>query len=197
MLKKIKFIVLLLLTTTFTIYAQDEYLVKGNNYLNSQEFDKAEQTFREAIQSDSRNLIYQCQLGLTLIQAKKYAEGQKVLDQILKVDSRNVAAIWYSGVGFYSNELYKDGILRFEDALLLIDPNSPQFYSAYWFIAASYSNLLKTEGLTYTQTDRMFECFEEYLKLQPNAPDAEEIKEYVAIKKIRRPPSNVKVWIDF
>lgn len=195
-MKKIKFIVLLLLTTTFSIYAQDEYLVKGNSYLNSQEFEKAEQTFREAIQSESGNLIYQCQLGLTLIQAKKFADGQKVLDQVLKIDSKNVAAIWYSGVGYFNAELYKKANDRFEEVLLLLDPKSAQYYSAHWFIAKGYSNLLKTTGLTFLETDRMFACFEEYLKLQPNAQDALKIKEYVERKKKRRPPSNVKVWID-
>ena len=177
-------------------YSQSDYLEKGNSYLNNMEFEKAEQIFREAIQSDSGNLIYQSQLALTLIQSKKFAEGQKLLDEILKVDPKNVGAIWYSGIGFYNSKSYLEGNRRFEEALLLLDFSSPQYYSAHWFIAAGYSNLLKTEGLTFAQTDRMFECFEEYLRLQPNAPDAEEIKDYVEYKKKRRPPSNVKVWID-
>ena len=42
----------------------------------------------------------------------------------------------------------------------------------------------------------MFECYEEYLKLQPNAEDAGKIREYVERKKKRRPPSNVLKWVD-
>lgn len=195
-MRKLILTTLLLVTTVSTIFAQDVFLERGNSYLNSEQFDKAEQTFREAIESDSTNLIYQCQLGLTLIQAKKYGDGEQVLDKVLKTDPNNVAAIWYSGIGNFHNVQYRQAIDRFERALTLLDKNSGQYYSANWFIGKCYSILLKTEGLTYTETDRMFECYEEYLRLQPNAEDAPQIKEYLERKKKRRPPSNVKVWVD-
>ena len=60
----------LFLTTILTTFGQDKYLNDGNKFLNNGEFDKAEKTFREGIEYDSTNLIYQCQLGLTLIQQK-------------------------------------------------------------------------------------------------------------------------------
>lgn len=195
-MRKLTLITLLLVTTFLTTFAQDKYLEKGNSYLNDEQFEKAEQTFREAIRSDTTNLIYQCQLGLTLIQAKKYSDGEQVLNKVLKTDSNNVAAIWYSGIGNFYNAKDKQAINRFEKALTLLDKESGQYYSANWFIGKCYSNLLKTEGLTYSETDRMFECYEQYLRLQPNAEDAPKIKEYVERKKKRRPPSNVKVWVD-
>jgi len=195
-MKKITMTTLLLATTVLTTFAQDTFLDKGNSYLNNEQFDKAEQTFREAIKSDTTNLIYQCQLGLTLIQAKKYVDGEQVLNKVLKTDADNVAAIWYSGIGNFYNAQDRLAITRFEKALTLLGKKSGQYYSANWFIGKSYSNLLKTDGLTYTETDRMFECYEEYLRLQPNAEDAPKIKEYVERKKKRRPPSNVKVWVD-
>ena len=169
---------------------------KGNSYLDSGQLDKAEETFREAIKSDPTNLIYQCQLGLTLVEAKKYSEAEQVLNKILKTDSTNVAAIWYSGMGSFHSGQDRQAVNRFEKALTFLDKKSGQYYGANWFIGKCYSNLLRTDGLTYAETDRMFECFEEYLRLQPNAEDAEKIKEYVDRKKKRRPPSNVKVWVD-
>jgi tetratricopeptide (TPR) repeat protein len=195
-MKKLTLTTLLLVTTVLTTFAQDPFLDKGNSYLNNEQFDKAEETFRQAIKSDTTNLIYQCQLGLTLIQAKKYSNGEAVLNKVLKNDSNNVAAIWYSGIGNFYNAQDRQAINRFEKALTLLDKKSGQYYSANWFIGKCYSNLLKTDGLTYTETDRMFECYEEYLRLQPNAEDAPKIKEYVERKKKRRPPSNVKVWVD-
>jgi tetratricopeptide (TPR) repeat protein len=195
-MRKLTLTTFLLVTTVLTTFAQDPFLDRGNSYLNNEQFDKAEQTFREAIKSDTTNLIYQCQLGLTLIQAKKYADGEAVLNKVLKTDSNNVAAIWYSGIGNFYNAQDRQAINRFEKALTLLDKKSGQYYSANWFIGKCYSNLLKTDGLTYTETDRMFECYEVYLKLQPNAKDAPKIKEYVERKKKRRPPSNVKVWVD-
>lgn len=184
------------LITIGSIYGQSNYLEKGNNYMNNGELEKAEQTFKDGIKAEPENLIFQCQLGLTLIQQKEFKKAEKILEKVLKTDSNNVAAIWYSGIGNFKAGKDRKAIERFEKALTLLDKNSGQYYSANWFIGKSYSVLLKTEGLTYGETDRMFECYDEYLRLQPNAEDAVEIKEYVERKKKRRPSDNVKKWID-
>ena len=186
----------LFLTTFVTTFGQDKYLNDGNKFLNNGEFDKAEKTFRQGIEYDSTNLIYQCQLGLTLIQQKKYSDAEAILDKILKIDSNNIAAIWYSGVGNFKNGQDRKAIIRFEKALTLLDKSSGQYYSANWFIGKSYSILLRTDGLSYQEADRMFECYEEYLRLLPNADDAAQIREYVDRKKKRRPTSNVLKWVD-
>jgi tetratricopeptide (TPR) repeat protein len=195
-MRKIIVTTLLFFATFLTTFGQDKYLNAGNTFLNNGEFEKAEKIFRDGIKSDSANTIYQCQLGLTLIQQNKYSDAEIILDKVLQTDSNNVAAIWYSGIGNFKNGQDKKAIIRFEKALTLLDKNSGQYYSANWFIGKSYSILLKTDGLSYQDTDRMFECYEEYLRLQPNADDAAKIKEYVEHKKKRRPTSNVLKWVD-
>ena len=195
-MKRIIFTTLLFFTAFSTTFGQDKYLDNGNKYLNSSEFYKAEKIFKEGIKSDSTNLVYQCQLGLTFIQQKKYSDAEIILDKVLQTDSNNVAAIWYSGIGNFKNGHDKKAIIRFDKALTLLDKNSGQYYSANWYIGKSYSILLKTDGLSYQETDRMFECYEEYLRLQPNADDAAKIREYVDRKKKRRPTSNVLKWMD-
>lgn len=131
-----------LLISFFTAFGQDTYLEKGNEYLNNNEFYKAELTFREGVKSNPSNLIYQCQLGLTLIQQKKYLDAEQVLDKVLKSESNNVAAIWYSGIGNFHNAKDREAAKRFEKALTLLDKMSGQYYSANWFIGTCYSNLL-------------------------------------------------------
>ena len=100
----------LFLTSIITTLGQDKYLDKGNDFLNSNEFDKAEQTFRDGIKSNPTNLIYQCQLGLALIQQKKYLDAEQVLDMVLKTDSNNVGAIWYSGIGNFYNSKDREAV---------------------------------------------------------------------------------------
>lgn len=195
-MKRLIFSTLILIATTLTAFGQDDYLERGNSYLNSDQLDKAEQTFREGIDKEPENLIYQCQLGLTLINQEKYNEAQEVLDKVLEQDSNQVAALWYSGIGNYQAGNDRAAIKHFEKALNYFDTTSGQYYSANWFIGKSYSNLLRTEGLTYDETDRMFESYDEYLRFQPDADDADEIREYVERKKKRRPSDNVKKWVD-
>ena len=183
-MKQFTLTIFLFLGTALTTFGQDAYLDKGNSYLNNGQLDKAEQTFRDGIQSDSTKLIYQCQLGLALMQEKKYAEAEQVLDQVLKKDPNNIAATWYSGIDHFYNAQDRQAIKRFEKALTFLDKQSGQYYSANWFIGKCYSNLLKTDGLTYAEADRMFECYEVYIKLQPNAEDTEQVKKYVEEKTL-------------
>ena len=69
--------------------------------------------------------------------------------------------------------------------------------SLIFFIKSVHFGLKRnTSGISYSETDRMFECYEEYLRLQPNAKDALKIREYVDRKKKRRPSDNVLKWID-
>jgi tetratricopeptide (TPR) repeat protein len=195
-MRKLILTLFFILISTLTTLGQDNYLAKGNEYLNTEEFDKAEQIFREAIKSNPVNLIYQCQLGLTLIEQKKYKDAEKVLETVLNTDSNTVAAIWYSGIGNFYNAQDRAAIKRFEKALTLLDEKSGQYYSANWFIGTCYANLLKSTGITYSETNRMFSSYEEYLRLQPNAQDAGKIRAFVERKKKRRPSDNVEKWID-
>jgi tetratricopeptide (TPR) repeat protein len=191
---------LLIFTLTFisllTVFGQSSYLNKGNSLLNNGDFDGAEKTFREGIKADPNDLVLQCQLGLTLIQKEKYADAELILTKVLEKEPDNIGANWYSGIGNFKNAKDKKAIENFERVLPLLDKSSGQYFSANWFIGKCYSNLLRTEGLTYMETDRMFMCYEEYLRLQSNAKDSNEIREYVDRKKKRRPSDNVKKWID-
>lgn len=189
-------LILVFSAISFVAYSQDKYLIEGNNYLSAGDLEKAEKTFRKGIKSNPNNLIYQCQLGLTLVQQEKHVEAQQVLEKILLTDSNHVAAIWYSGINNFKAKDDREAISYFEKALTLLDKNSGQYYSANWFIGKSYSILLRNEGLTFKETDRMLECYEEYLRLQPDAKDSQEIREYVERKKKRRPSSNVEKWRD-
>ena len=191
---------LLIFTLTFIsnwfTFGQESYLDQGNVFLNKGDFDGAEKAFRKGIKADSDNDVLQCQLGLTLIKKSKFDEAELVLDKVLKTDSLHIGANWYSGIGSYQNAKDRKAIMHFERVLPLLDKNAGQYFGANWYIGKSYSNLLKLEGLTYTETDRMFDCFEEYLRLQPNAEDSKQIREYVDRKKKRRPGTNVKLWVD-
>ena len=195
-MKKAIITTLIFFATYLVTFGQDKYLDEGNTFLKNGEFEQAEKSFRDGIKSDSTNFIYQCQLGVTLIQQKKYINAEIILDNVIHTDSNNVAAIWYSGIGNFKNEQEKKAIIRFEKALMLLDKSKGQYYSANWFIGKCYSILLKKDGLSYQETDRMFECYEAYLILQPNAKDAAQIREYVDRKKQRRPSNNVLKWVD-
>jgi tetratricopeptide (TPR) repeat protein len=179
-------------------FGQTNYLDKGNQQLNNEDFVAAEQTFREAIRADSTNLIYQNQLALSLVKQKKHVEAQKILDKVLTVESTNIGALWYAGTNNYLDKTadLRTAIKYFEKVLPLLKETQGQYYSANWFIGRSYQVLLQSDGLTYDEVSRMLQCYETYVKLQPNADDAGKISAYVQHIKNIRPPDNVKKWIN-
>lgn len=191
-------ITILLLILVSSSFGQIDYLEKGNQQLNDENYTAAEQTFREAIKNDTSNFIYQNQLALTLIKQMKHAEAQKLLDKILSNDSSNLAALWYSGTNNFldKNADLRSAIRYFEKTLPLLQETQGQYFSAHWFIGRSYQILLKSDGLTYNEVSRMLECYSTYLKLQPNADDAAKISAYVQHIKSIRPPENVEKWIN-
>lgn len=179
-------------------FGQVDCLGKGNQYLNEGKFIQAETIFREAITSDTNNLVYQCQLALSLTEQEKYKEAQLVINNVLLKDSNNIGALWYAGMNNFED---KNGDLRiavwyFEKALPLLNPKQGQYYSANWFIGRSYQILLQSNGLTYSEVSRMIDCYTVYLKLQPDAEDASTISGFVKHIKEVRPPSNVKKWVN-
>ena len=192
------FITILLFILVQITFGQTNYIDKGNQQLSNEDFAGAEQTFREAIKSDSTNLIYHNQLAFSLIRQKKHGEAQKILDQILAVDSTNIGALWYAGTNNFMDEKsdLRKAVRYFEKVLPLFEETQGQYYSANWFIGRSYQLLLQSDGLTYDEVSRMLECYTTYVRLQPNADDAAKISNYVGhIKKIRA-PANVKKWIN-
>ena len=195
MIRNYFIVILLFVGSIFSVKAQDSLLTRGNDFLNSGQLDTAAATFRAAIKANPTNLLYRNQLALTLIQQKKYTDAQLVLNKVLLKDSNNVAAIWYSGmINFYTK---KDrlAIAKYEKLIGLIDSNSVQYPAINWYIGKCYSNLLTTDGLNYTETNRLIECLEIYTRKMPDAADAQQITEYLAMTKKNRPTVTTGRWV--
>ena len=192
-----KKILILLLIISQSIFSQINYLNEGNKFLNENKNLEAEKIFRDGIKSDSLNLTYKCQLALSLINQKKNNEAELEIQKVLKKDSLNIGALWYGGINNFKSENnnFRKSVSYFEKASKLINKNSPQYFAVNYFIGKCYKNLLYTEGISYEETSRMLETYKEYIKLQPNAADVNEIKKFIEKIELKRPPANVKKWV--
>lgn len=194
---KVFFISVILMALVQIASGQINYLGQGNQYLNEKKYEEAEKTFKEAIYSEPSNLVYQCQLALSLIKQSKHTEAQEVLNNLLAKDSADIGGLWYAGM---NNFLDKSADLRlaisyFEKALAHLYESQSQYYSANWFIGRSYHILLQKDGLTYDETSRLIESYSTYLRLQPDAKDAGAIMEFTERVKSKRPTNNVQMWV--
>ncbi len=195
MIRNYFIVVLLFVGSIFSVKAQDSLLARGNNFLNSGLLDTAAATFRAGIKAYPSNLLFRNQLALTLIQQKKYTDAQLVLNKVLVKDSNNTAAIWYSGMIHFYNKKDRLAIAKYEKLIGLIDSNSVQYPAINWYIGKCYSNLLTTDGLNYTETNRLIECLEIYTRRLPDAADAQQITEYLAMTRKNRPTVTTGRWV--
>lgn len=184
-----------MLVSSLSSFAQRDYYTEGNSLIQSGQLAQAEQLFREAMAKEPTNTDYASQLGVCLLQQGKFPEAETVLSTVLAKDTNNSVAGWYIGVVHFSAKNYAKAIPAFEKVLPLLDKSSAQYPSGFWFIGKSYSAQLKTLGLTSKEADRMFECYDQYLKLMPEAPDAAKISTYVNAAKQNRPAQIKDRWV--
>ncbi len=189
------FLILAALFCAMQSSAQRDYYTEGDALIQSGQFAQAEELYREALKAEPANNDYASQIGVCLLQQNKLAEAETVLNDVLKKDATNFVAMWYVGVVRYSSKNYASAVVAFENVLPMLDKSSAQYPSAFWFIGKSYSSLLKTTGITSKEADRMFECYDQYLTLQPTAQDANKIQGYVTAAKQNRPALIKDKWI--
>lgn len=181
------------------LYAQQnvDYLKVGNDFLNQNKLEEAENIFRIGLDKNPGNVILMNQLSLSLINQKENYKAQEILDKIIKSDSLNIGALWYSGINNYLRKPPRltEAIKYFEKAYPLIDKNSGQYFGVNFFIGNSYKILLYSDGLNYDEVSRMLETLRIYTELQPDADDYGSTKLFIEKIEKNRMPRNVKKWI--
>jgi tetratricopeptide (TPR) repeat protein len=192
--------------------SQDLNLQRGNDFIGRGDFPAAERVFREALRVELGNRVYRAQLGLCLMQQKRHEEAEQELQMVLTQYPNDTAASWYLAQNKYLAGSYREAAGRFTSVLQLLDKRSGQYYSAQWFIGASWRAVLlrkpedltsaitgKTSsaevGLAHTEVDEMVEAYRKYLDLQPQAPDRSAIEQFLVWVSTNRPPANVRRWI--
>jgi tetratricopeptide (TPR) repeat protein len=191
---------------------QDVRLQQGNDLIARGDFAAAERLFREALQGEPANRVYRAQLGLCLVQQQRHEEAERELQSVLAQHPDDVAASWYLAQNKYRAGSYREAAGRFTSVLRLLDQRSAQYYSAYWFIGASWKAVLLRQptdlasaivgggpggeaGLAQAEIDEMVAAYRKYLDLQPQAPDRSAVADFLAWVAKNRPPANVRRWI--
>ena len=189
--------ILLLIIVSQLSFGQENLLEKGNALLEQGRNREAQEVFEKALKEEPQNLIYKNQIVLLLINQRKNDDAEIIIQEVLKIDSLNVASLWYGGINNFvaENRSFRKAIDYFEKAFPLIDKTSNQFFGVNYFIGKSYRNLLYSEGISYQEIDRMLETYRTYIELQPNADDYQETVNFIKYIEEKRPPKNVQKWI--
>jgi tetratricopeptide (TPR) repeat protein len=155
----------------------------GTAYMDLEQWDKAEQRLRKALEIDPKAANAYFALGEIYLRQKKYDEGEKVLQEGIAIEARSaqshltLARVFWDKVATVKDEAQWRPPLEksYEEVkqALTLDPN------------LAGAHLLKGNLLLRVRRaeDAMHE-FEEYLRLDPKGPFAEQTR--TLIEKIKK-----------
>jgi tetratricopeptide (TPR) repeat protein len=148
----------------------------GVQYLRMNDLVKAEESLRSALKIESRAYEPLINLGLVLVAGRKFEEAEPVLRNAIKAKD--------APVGHYFLGQAVANLGRFDEAekelLIAVKLGGDEMKEAHRFLAIIYN----------AKGDRKLELneLEAYLKLSPNAPDAENFRN--RIRKIKESDVN-------
>jgi tetratricopeptide (TPR) repeat protein len=136
-----------------------EYYNVGNAYFDIGQFDKAAKFYSDAMRLDPSLTLARYNLALTLIQAQKYQDGEKLLIDLLAGDPQNTTVLATLGWAYHAEGKDEEALARY-DRILEISPEN--------------QNALYNSALLLWKMDHKDQAVDRYKKLLAIAPDNED-----------------------
>ncbi len=148
----------------------------GVQYLKLGHKEKAIETLREAVKLNPEAYGPRLNLGIALLEAKKFLEAEEQLRQALKLNSSLPTGHMYLGLCLVRLSRYDEAE---KELLAAIEGSGNQLAMAQYYLGGIY---WKKE-----QYPKAIEALEAYLKLTPNAQDAERVRATIKDFRSRTP----------
>jgi len=148
----------------------------GVQYLKLGHTQKAIETLREAVKLSPEAVGPKLNLGIALLEAKHLAESEQQLREALKRNSSLPTAHMYLGLCLVRQNKYEEAE---KELLLAIQGSGNQLGMAQYYLGGIY-----WKKQNYPQA---VEALEAYLRLTPNAPDAERVRATIKDLRSRTP----------
>jgi len=168
------------LKTAISIYPQFPLALNelGVQYLKLGDATRAVEPLRSATKLRPEAFSPKLNLGIALLETHQFADADAQLREALKISS-TPAAHMYLGLTLIGSKRYADAQHELETAIASGGENLGQ---AHRYLGGIYWRLAD-ESRQKSDYARAINEFETYLRLSPNAPDAERIRE--TIKELR------------
>jgi len=144
----------------------------GVQYMRLGQADKAAVAFAAALKLDPEEVALRLNYGIALLNLKKFGEAEKELREVLKQNDALSTAHMYLGIALISQKRLDEAE---QELLKAVASNNPEVASAHRYLGGIYWGRRNYEKAAH--------ALETYLKLAPNAPDAEKVR--VTIRELR------------
>lgn len=151
----------------------EAYSELGTLYLKTGELDKAAEALRKTLQLNEKNPTAQLNLGIVLLNQRKMFEAEKQLEKAVLADENAATPHMYLGIALLALDYAEYAEKEFLKSISLKGnekvAQSHRYLGGIYWKKGSYKQAV--------------EQLETYLKLVPNAPDAEKAR--AAVKQLR------------
>jgi tetratricopeptide (TPR) repeat protein len=148
----------------------------GIQYLKLGQKEKAIETLKEAVKLNPEAYGPRLNLGIALLEAKQFAEAEQQIREALKRNSALATGHMYLGLCLVRLTRYDEAE---KELLLAIEGSGNQLAMAQYYLGGIY---WKKE-----EYPKAVQALEAYLKLTPNAPDAERVRATIKDLRSRTP----------
>ena len=142
----------------------------GAQLLSQGKLDEAVEVLREAIRIDGAAFNPRLNLGIVLVEKNEFAEAVEELSRAISLNPASASAQLYAGVAYA-------GLAQYDEA-------EKHLKTAYTIGGTSYSAALFHLGQLYLnkgEREAALKCFQEYLRVSPDAPNARQVEKLIAM----------------
>ncbi|MGH9818815.1 MAG: tetratricopeptide repeat protein [Pyrinomonadaceae bacterium] len=158
------------------------YLEIGKLYLTHGKIEDAINSFRNAIKLEPKNFEAHVNLGISLLNEKKYDEAEPELVTAAYLNRAAVTPHYYIGLIYAEKRQYDIAQKAFETAQSL--PGGDTFPLLHRYLGGIYAN----KGMNKEAAEELAK----YLRLDPNAKDADKIRQ--TISELKAKPQKLNVF---
>ncbi|MDP2176867.1 MAG: hypothetical protein Q8K70_13265 [Bacteroidota bacterium] len=192
-MKKIILFISLSLGITLA-YSQDgvNLIALGNKEMNEGNFKQAETYYTMALIKEPQNWHLYTLLGFSFHKQKYFNKADSFYNISILNDSNQSKAYWYKGMNLI--KLKKDSLAILNYKKFILIEKSGSHIEAYKQISKSYERILRRTGLTNIEIDDLLHHLNQILILDPSAPEAPQIHNFIESIKSKRPSNVVGKW---
>ncbi len=140
----------------------------GVQHLRLGQFEDADAAFQQALKVDSNSFAALINRGIVNVSMKRHGEAIPILRKAVKIDDKSAVAHYFLGQALANLGLFDDAEKELQFSLQL---GKEQMKEAHRILAIIYADRgAKAQAAGELET---------YLKLTPDAPDAEDLKEMI------------------
>jgi tetratricopeptide (TPR) repeat protein len=192
-MKHIVLTILIILNNNL-IKAQDgvNLIALGNKEMNEGNFKQAEKYYGMALTKEPQNWHIYTLLGFSFYKQNLFNKADSFYNITLSNDSNQTKTYWYKGLNLI--KLKKDSLAILSYKKFILKEKNGSHVEAYKQISKSYERILRRTGLNNLEIDDLIHHLSQILILDPSAPEAPQILNFIESIKSKRPINLTGKW---